>query len=313
MTAESIDVVDQRIGNSDWSDDWAKNRLDLCQLIAECAAMPHHASPPAKEPPPTVTGTYRYAELGQAERVGETQLATECALAISYNGLNHAVMMVTPEALEDFVHGFTLTAGIIDSADEVYDLRLVEGAEAWRAEVEIASRAFWQLKRQRRQLAGSSGCGVCGVEALEQALPQLPALEPVPLPPAGHLQGLRESIAAEQRLARHSGALHAALFVDEAGEIRLCREDIGRHNALDKLIGALGRERLEPGRGFAVVTSRCGVELLHKAVRAGIGTLVGLSAPTALTVDWARHHHLNLIHLPHHSAARVYSPVPRAP
>ncbi|WP_152387638.1 formate dehydrogenase accessory sulfurtransferase FdhD [Azotobacter salinestris] len=275
--------------------------------------MPHHASPPAKEPPPTVTGTYRYAELGQAERVGETQLATECALAISYNGLNHAVMMVTPEALEDFVHGFTLTAGIIDSADEVYDLRLVEGAEAWRAEVEIASRAFWQLKRQRRQLAGSSGCGVCGVEALEQALPQLPALEPVPLPPAGHLQGLRESIAAEQRLARHSGALHAALFVDEAGEIRLCREDIGRHNALDKLIGALGRERLEPGRGFAVVTSRCGVELLHKAVRAGIGTLVGLSAPTALTVDWARHHHLNLIHLPHHSAARVYSPVPRAP
>ncbi|WP_349570933.1 formate dehydrogenase accessory sulfurtransferase FdhD [Azotobacter salinestris] len=275
--------------------------------------MPHHASPPAKEPPPTVTGTYRYAELGQAERVGETQLASECALAISYNGLNHAVMMVTPEALEDFVHGFSLTAGIIDSADEIYDLRLVEGAEAWRAEVQIASRAFWQLKRQRRQLAGSSGCGICGVEALEQALPQLPALEPVPLPPAGHLQDLRERIAAEQRLARQSGALHAALFVDEAGEIRLCREDIGRHNALDKLIGAFGRERLEAGRGFAVVTSRCGVELLHKVVRAGIGTLVGLSAPTALTVDWARRHHLNLIHLPHHSTARVYSPVPRAP
>ncbi|MFB8830719.1 formate dehydrogenase accessory sulfurtransferase FdhD [Azotobacter sp. CWF10] len=276
--------------------------------------MPCRITPvPLPRSPPTVTGTYRYAELGQAERVCETQLASECALAISYNGLNHAVMMVTPQALEDFIHGFSLTAGIIDSADEIYDLRLVEGAEAWRAEVEIASRAFWQLKRQRRQLAGSSGCGVCGVEALEQALPQLPALEPMPLPPAGHLQGLRERIAAEQRLARQSGALHAALFVDEAGEIRLCREDIGRHNALDKLIGALGRERREPGRGFAVVTSRCGVELLHKAVRAGIGTLVGLSAPTALTVDWARQHHLNLIHLPHHSTARVYSPVPRAP
>ncbi|WP_460427474.1 formate dehydrogenase accessory sulfurtransferase FdhD [Azotobacter armeniacus] len=275
--------------------------------------MPHHASPPAKEPPPTVTGTYRYAELAHPARVSEAQLAAECALAISYNGLNHAVMMVTPEALEDFVYGFTLTAGIIDSADEIYDLQLVEGAEAWRAEVQVASRAFWQLKQQRRQLAGSSGCGLCGVDALEQALPQLAALEPVPLPPSGHLQALRERIAAEQRLARHSGALHAALFVDGYGEIRLCREDIGRHNALDKLIGALRHERLESGHGFAVVTSRCGVELLHKAVRAGIGTLVGLSAPTALTVDWARQHHLNLIHLPHHSAARVYSPVPRAP
>lgn len=275
--------------------------------------LPHHASHPAKEPPPTVAGTYRYADLDQPARVCETQLATECALAISYNGLGHAVMMVTPEALEDFVQGFTLTAGIIDSADEIYDMRLVEDAEAWRAEVRISSRAFWRLKQQRRRLAGSSGCGICGVEALEQALPRLTALDPAPLPPAGQLANLRERIAAEQRLARRSGALHAALFVDGDGEIRLCREDIGRHNALDKLIGALVRERLGAGRGFAVVTSRCGVELLHKAVRAGIGTLVGLSAPTALTVDWARRHHLNLIHLPHHSAARVYSPVPRAP
>lgn len=256
------------------------------------------------------TRDYRYRELAVAGPAVETALAAECALAISYNGIGHAVMMVSPEALDDFAVGFSLSAGIIDGIDDVYDLRLIQAGDAWQAEVQIASRAFWRLKEERRQLAGSSGCGVCGVAALEQALPQLAVLDPVPLPPAAHLYQLRERIAQAQRLARHSGALHAAVFVDETGTIRLCREDIGRHNALDKLIGALLGEGLDGSRGFAAVTSRCGLELLHKAVRAGIGTLVSLSAPTSLTVDWARRHRLNLIHLPHHSPPRVYSPAP---
>lgn len=132
------------------------------------------------------------------------------------------------------------------------------------------------------------------------------------LPPAAHLGALRQRIEQAQRLARHSGALHAALYFDGHGELRLCREDIGRHNALDKLIGALHRQGLDAARGFAVVTSRCSLELIHKAVRAGIGTLVSLSAPTALTVQWARRHQLNLIHQPHHNAPRVYSPAPAA-
>ncbi|MCY1266193.1 Sulfur carrier protein FdhD [compost metagenome] len=257
-------------------------------------------------------GDYSYAELQPQLHTGHAALAEEVALAIAYNGLNQAVMMVSPRDLEDFVRGFSLGAGLVESIDDIYDVRLTQHGEAISAEVEISSRAFWALKKYRRQLAGTSGCGLCGVEALEQALPQLPALEPAPLPPAEHLHHLRERIQRYQDLARQSGALHAALYVDGSGEIRLCREDIGRHNALDKLVGAFRQRGLDGRSGFAVVTSRCGLELVHKAVRAGIANLVSLSAPTALTVQWAREHNLNLIHLPHRSAPRVYSPAPHA-
>ena len=253
---------------------------------------------------------YQYLELTATLAQAQTALASECALALSFNGLNHAVMMVSPNDLEDFVLGFSLSCGAVEAIDEIYDLRLSGAGEALQADIQISSRAFWNLKQQRRQLAGSSGCGLCGVAALEQALPQLPHLSAQPLPPAEHLHGLRARIEAAQFQARSSGALHAALFVDARGGLALCREDIGRHNALDKLIGALKRDKLDCASGFAVVTSRCSLELLHKAVRAGLTTLVSLSAPTALTVDWARRHGLNLIHLPHHSAPRVYSPAP---
>jgi FdhD protein len=250
---------------------------------------------------------YTYAELGDAGQTGEAVLAEECALAIAYNGISHAVMMVSPSALEDFVVGFSLSGELVGSVDEIYDIQLNRRGDAFSAEVQIGNRAFWALKQQRRNLAGTSGCGLCGVEAIDQALPQLTALTPSPLPPAAHLHELRTRIAEEQSLARHSGALHAALFVDEHGAIVLCREDIGRHNALDKLIGALRREGRDSRKGFAVVTSRCSLELIHKAVRAGFASLITLSAPTDLCVRWARQHHLNLIHLPHHSAPRVYS------
>ena len=265
---------------------------------------------PSAEPHQVPHPYYRYAELGEPARVDAGVLADECALAISYNGLNQAVMMVTPAALEDFVAGFSLSNGIIDAADGILDLHLQGEGAARQAQVEIVGRAFWALKRQRRQLPGTGSCGLCGVEALEQALPVLAPLPGAPLPPPAHLHDLRARIAEAQTLARTSGALHAALFLDGTGEVRLCREDIGRHNALDKLIGALARNAIDPRGGVVVLTSRCSLELIQTAVRAGLPTLVTLSAPTALTVQWARRHRLNLIHLPHHSAPRVYSPAP---
>jgi len=274
---------------------------------AEISAVASRTQPVAQE-----AEGYAFAELGNPVAEGSAVLAQESALAISYNGISHAVMMVSPTAVEDFIVGFSLSSAVVDSIDDIYDIRLQHLGPAISAEVEISSRAFWAMKQQRRQLAGTSGCGLCGVEALDQALPQLATLDQAGLPDAAHLFDLRERIAAVQDLARRSGALHAAAYVDANGEITVCREDIGRHNALDKLIGALLREKHDVRQGFAVVTSRCSLELIHKAVRAGIGNLVSLSAPTALTVQWARRHNLNLIHLPHHSPPRVYSPAPPA-
>lgn len=256
---------------------------------------------------PAASQAYSYSQLASDE-LGDAVLAEEVALAIAYNGISQAVMLVTPSDLEDFVVGFSIGSGIVASAEEIYDIKLSGTGAAQQAEVQIASRAFWELKTQRRQLAGTSGCGLCGVEAIEQALPQLGVLPGAPLPPAQWLEGLRQRIGAFQPLGQHSGAVHAALFMNARGELLLGREDIGRHNALDKLIGALVRQHIDTQDGLAVVTSRCSLELIQKVLRAGIQTLVSLSSPTGLALQWARRHNLNLIHLPQHSAPRVYSP-----
>ena len=257
---------------------------------------------------PAASNRYDYSHLTDDSQAS-TPLAEEVALGIAYNGINQAVMLVSPTDLEDFIVGFSLGSGIITSPDDIYDLKLTGGGSAISAEVEIASRAFWNLKNQRRQLAGTSGCGLCGVEALEQALPELNVLPGAPLPPAQWLDGLRQRIDAFQPLGQHCGAVHAALFMNNQGELLLGREDIGRHNALDKLIGALLRQHISLDGGLAIVTSRCSLELIQKVLRAGIQTLVSLSSPTGLALQWARRHKLNLIHLPKHSAPRVFSPV----
>ncbi|MEN5046805.1 formate dehydrogenase accessory sulfurtransferase FdhD [Pseudomonas koreensis] len=265
-----------------------------------------NTEPNAPAPQPSQVAFREYLPHAPLSHVA---LAAEIALAITFNGLSQAVMMVSPGNLEDFIRGFSLSNAIIDSVDEIYDIRLSHFDQACQADVQISSRAFWALKDHRRQMAGTSGCGICGVEALEQALPQLQILQPCALPPAAHFDGIRQRIEQAQQLARSSGALHAALYFDASGEALLCREDIGRHNALDKLIGAMHSADVDARQGFVVVTSRCSLELIHKAVRARLGTLVSLSAPTALTVRWALKHQLNLIHVPHRNAPRIYSPI----
>ncbi len=272
------------------------------------AKRPLCAAPATTSPAPTASQTYHYATLDQSS-VAQTALAEEVALAIAFNGISQAVMLVSPTDLEDFIVGFSLGSGIIHHPSEIYDLKLTGSGSAQYAHVEIASRAFWNLKQQRRQLAGTSGCGLCGVEAVEQALPDLNVLPGSPLPPVQWLDGLRQRISAFQPLGQHCGAVHAAVYMDGNGQLLMGREDIGRHNALDKLIGALVRQNIDLTGGAAIVTSRCSLELIQKVLRAGIHTLISLSSPTGLALQWARRHNLNLIHLPQKSAPRVYSPV----
>ncbi|WP_312299652.1 formate dehydrogenase accessory sulfurtransferase FdhD [Stutzerimonas nitrititolerans] len=269
---------------------------------------PEHDTPlDTAQAQPGGSQSSQFQPLGQPQ-LEPVELAEECALAIAYNGLSQAVMMVSPIDLEDFVVGFSLGSGIVESVQDIYDIRIGGTGSGRHAEVEIANRAFWKLKQQRRQLPGNASCGLCGVEALEQALPQLPVMPVASLPPAHWLQDLRQRIDGFQPLGQSCGAVHAALFIDARGELLLSREDIGRHNALDKLIGALKRNGHEVAGGVAVVTSRCSLELIHKVQRAGIPTLVSLSAPTSLAASWARQHNLNLIHLPRNGPPRVYSP-----
>ena len=250
--------------------------------------------------------------VGQPE---PQKLAREVAIAINYNGVNHAVMMATPVALEDFALGYSLTAGIVSARQQILDVEARIGQDAVHLDIALSQRAFHQYKRERkfsrRTDAGSGGCGLCGVEALEQVLNpsnmDLPRTTSGTLPSPIHLQGLRNRFSESQQERNISGAMHAAIYVDARGSTRMCREDIGRHNALDKLIGGCSRQELPLDQGFVAISSRCGLELVQKAVRCGIATLVSLSSPSDIAVRWARCYRLNLIHVPASDAPRVYS------
>jgi FdhD protein len=223
-------------------------------------------------------------------------LAIEVPVALQFNGISHAVMLATPCDLEDFALGFALSEGILADAPQLYQVEVEEGPRGVTLEVEIAAAAFAGLKERRRTLAGRTGCGICGTESLDQVLRPLPRITAVgpALAPAA-LAAAAGALADAQPLGRLTGATHAAAWCGEDGSIRLVREDVGRHNALDKLIGAIVRARIPVDRGFALITSRASVEMVQKAATAGIGILAAVSAPTTLARDVADRCGLTLV------------------
>jgi FdhD protein len=218
---------------------------------------------------------------------GERVIPEETAVAFSYNGTSYAVMMATPQDLEDFALGFSLTEGIVKSADEIESIEIVEediGIELRMWVIEPRATAF---QERRRYLAGPTGCGICGIESLGEAMrpPAVIADDSsfTPVEVADALQSLR----AMQALNRKTHAVHgAALYRHREGVIAL-REDVGRHNALDKLAGALARGGLSGRGGLGILTSRLSVELVQKAAAIGLPVVVAMSAPTALAVRTA--------------------------
>jgi FdhD protein len=216
-------------------------------------------------------------------------LADEVPVALIFNGISHAVMLATPLALEDFALGFGLTEGLLERADELYGVEVRPDPAGVRVEMEVSSACFARLKDRRRSMAGRTGCGLCGTESLEQVEPPLPLLVPciTPLAPPAIAAALRE-LPAHQALQQRTGATHAAAWCALDGQVRIVREDVGRHNALDKLVGAMVEAGVDARDGFCCITSRASVEMVRKAVTAGITALVAVSAPTSRAVATAR-------------------------
>ena len=226
-------------------------------------------------------------------------LVDEVPVALVFNGISHAVMLASPLDLEDFARGFALTEGLIAGRGELYgiDVEPVDAGDLTRGievRLDVASAAEYRIKERRRNLSGRTGCGLCGTESLDEVLRPMPTLaHRVAVPLAAVATGLR-AMAARQPLQRVSGAAHAAAFCDAAGDVVLIREDVGRHNALDKLVGAMTTGDASPQDGFIAVTSRASVEMVQKTLMAGVGMLVAVSAPTALAVRVASRHGLAL-------------------
>lgn len=213
------------------------------------------------------------------------QIAVEVPVALEYNGLSHAVMLATPTDLEDLAYGFSYTEGIIRTVNDIYDMEIIEQDQGIIIRAHIASACVQQLKLRRRQLAGRTGCGLCGIESLTDVRRILPPVirNAPPLPYDALLVAAR-SLLHRQSLHQLTGATHATGWADRSGHILCVREDVGRHNALDKLIGMLLREGADLSDGMAMISSRASFEMVQKAAAAGISILAAVSAPTSYAI-----------------------------
>lgn len=222
------------------------------------------------------------------------QVATECAVALVYNGVSHAVMMATPKDLHDFALGFSLSEGILESPAQLLDCEEQSAERGIELQLSITAGPFAALKERRKNLAGRTGCGLCGAESLVQAVTM-----PQPVSNAHRvshtvLQSAASQLGEAQSLQQMTGAVHAAGWFNLQGELMLMREDVGRHNALDKLLGAFHKAKTS-NEGFIVITSRASYEMVSKTATANVGILAAVSGPTSLAIDYAQHCGLTLV------------------
>ena len=226
---------------------------------------------------------------------GKRAVAEETAIAFSYNRLSHAVMMATPADLEDFAVGFSLTEGIVDAADGIEELSVVPAPHGVELRMWVATAALARMEARRRALAGPTGCGLCGLESLEQAVRKPPVVHGGGPVTAAEIAAALHDLQAGQALNRETRAVHAAGLWQFGGGMVAVREDVGRHNALDKLAGAAARAGTDPASCLVLLTSRVSVELVQKAARMGAPVLVAVSAPTALALRMAERARMTVV------------------
>lgn len=252
---------------------------------------------PADEQLPTATIRVSFQQIGfdGANDSIEREVAVERPIALEFNGIGYAVLMATPADAEDLIFGFALTERLIDGADDLRGVDRFETPDGTLLRATLSEQCAARVLDRVRHRVSESSCGLCGIENLEQALRPLPHLDPIDPPEDEAVFRALAALGEWQPLNRATGAIHAAAACTRDGAIQLVREDVGRHNAFDKLLGAMLREGLAWEGGFALLSSRCSYELVEKAVLARCPTLVTISAPTALAIERANNAGLRLV------------------
>ncbi|MET3790842.1 formate dehydrogenase accessory sulfurtransferase FdhD [Aquamicrobium terrae] len=245
---------------------------------------------PAKESDarPVVTATRRIAHRAESISTADRMVPEETPIALSYGGTTHAVMMASPADFEDFALGFSITEGIVAAADEIEAVEVEDLGAGIDIQIRLRDVANTRFEARRRRLAGPVGCGLCGIESIEEAMRAVPAVGAprLALTPDDISRSVR-LLAQQQPLHRQTGAVHAAGFYIPGKGVVMAREDVGRHNALDKLAGALSRAGIAGAGGAVVVTSRVSVEMVQKTASIGSPLIIAVSAPTALAIRTA--------------------------
>jgi len=248
----------------------------------------------AQPVPPGVEVSVERWVQGVSSRTRD-RVAEEMPVALLYNGEPHVVMLATPQDLTDLGYGFSLSEELVAGMDEIRGVEAEVGPESAEVRVAIAWDRFPELLRRRRNLTGRTGCGLCGTETLEQAVRTTPQVGPGPRVSATQLHAAIEELSSRQPLNASTGSVHAAAWVVPGQGIALVREDVGRHNALDKTIGALKQGAWDLGAGFMLVTSRASYEMVQKTAAVGISFMVALSAPTSFAIRHAERCGLTLV------------------
>ena len=215
------------------------------------------------------------------------EVAEEAPIALTYHGIPHVVMLATPADLEDLAVGFTVSEALVGNVREITSVEVHVAEEAIEVRIGVASERFSQILKRQRNLTGRTGCGLCGVETVEEAVRRPPAVAGGVRVTSAELHAALADLEGKQKLNARTGSVHAAAWARPGRGIELVREDVGRHNALDKVIGALLRTGTRPDTGYALVTSRASYEMVQKSATAGISFLAAVSAPTGLAIRLA--------------------------
>ncbi len=233
------------------------------------------------------------------------ELAVETAIALVYNGIAHTVQMCSAQDLEDFALGFSLTEGIVDKVSDIYAIELVPSCRGVELHIELPNRCFERLKRARRALAGRTGCGICGAQSLEHVTRELGVVKDTTQLSYHAVEKALGAFRAHQVLNQQTGSMHGAAYLNAEGDIVAIREDLGRHNALDKLIGHCLKNKLSGGA--ILVSSRASFEMVQKVIAANVGTLLAISGATSLGVELAEQHNVTLAGYCRAGRMNVYS------